>query len=67
MLNSVDLNILIMKYSTIRTEFSEKNLIEIKEMDFKNGVINIQAMGYNGARTVNVYKICLFVCSDGNE
>ena len=41
-----------MKYSTIRTEFSEKYLIEIKEMDFKNGVIDIQAMGYNGARTV---------------
>ena len=29
-----------------------KKLLEHKEMDFKNGVINIQAEGYNGARTV---------------
>ena len=29
-----------------------KNLFENKEMDFKNGVKNIQAAGYNGARTV---------------
>ena len=25
-------------------------------MDFKNGVINIQAAGYNGARTVDSLK-----------
>ena len=28
-----------------------KNLLENKEMDFKNGVKNIQTAGYNGART----------------
>ena len=30
-----------------------KNLLENKEMVFKNGVKNIQAPGYNGACTVN--------------
>ena len=29
-----------------------ENLLENKEMDFKNGVKNIQTAGYNGARTV---------------
>ena len=29
-----------------------KNLLENKEMNFKNEVKNIQAAGYNGARTV---------------
>ena len=29
-----------------------KNLLENKEMVFKNGVTNIQAAGYNGVRTV---------------
>ena len=29
-----------------------KNLLENKEMVFKNGVKSIQAAGYNGARTV---------------
>ena len=38
----------------IRTEFSKKKLLENKEMDFKNGVKNIQAAGYNGLCTVNV-------------
>ena len=36
----------------IRPEFSEKNLLENKEMVFKNGVKNIQAAAYNGARSV---------------
>ena len=31
-------------------KFSEKTLLENKEIDFKNGVENIQAVGYNGAR-----------------
>ena len=30
-----------------------KNLLENKEMDIKNGVINIQTAGYNGAHTVD--------------
>ena len=29
-----------------------KKILENKEMDFKNWVINIQAAGYNGAYTV---------------
>ena len=37
----------------IRTEFSEKNLLKNKEMVFGNGVKNIQAAAYNGARTVD--------------
>ena len=40
----------------IRTEFSEKNLLKNKEMVFGNGVKNIQAAAYNGARTV--FQIC---------
>ena len=36
----------------MRIELSEKNLLENKEMDFKNGIVNIQAAGYNGTRTV---------------
>ena len=36
----------------IRTKFSVKNLLKNKEMDFENGVKNIQALAYNGARTV---------------
>ena len=27
-------------------------------MDFKNGVMNIQAAGYNGARTVQCITLC---------
>ena len=38
------------------TEFSGKNLLENKEMVFQNGVKNIQAAAYNGARTVIVFK-----------
>ena len=34
------------------TKFSEKNLLENKEMDFKNGVKYIQAAGYNGTHKV---------------
>ena len=34
----------------IRTEFSEKNLLKNKEMVFGNGIKNIQAAAYNGAR-----------------
>ena len=30
-----------------------KHLLENKEMDFKNGVKNIQTTGYTGARTVH--------------
>ena len=30
-----------------------KNLLENKEMVFKNGVKNIQTAGYNGAPTIN--------------
>ena len=37
----------------IWTEFSGKNLLKNKEMVFENGVKNIQAMAYNGARTVD--------------
>ena len=36
----------------MRTEFSKKNVLKNKEMDFKNGVKNIQVAAYNGARTV---------------
>ena len=39
----------------IRTEFSEKKLLKNKEIVFENGVENIQAAAYNGARTV-AYK-----------
>ena len=38
----------------IRTEFSEKNFLKNKEMVFGNGVKDIQAAAYNGARTVLV-------------
>ena len=38
----------------IRTEFSEKKLLENKEMVFKNGVKNKQVAAYNGARTETV-------------
>ena len=31
-----------------------KILLKNKEMDFKNGVINIEAEGYNGAHTVPI-------------
>ena len=37
-----------------------KNLLENKEMDFKNGVKNIQAAAYNGARTVNCFELSCF-------
>ena len=40
----------------IRTEFSEKKLLENKEMVLKNGVKNKQTAGYNGARTVCILK-----------
>ena len=40
----------------IRTEFFEKNSFKNKEMVFGNGVKNIQAAAYNGARTV-----CTFI------
>ena len=33
-----------------------KSLLENKIMDFKNGVINIQTTGYNGACTIIIYK-----------
>ena len=36
-----------------RTEFSEKASFKNKEMDFENGVKNIQATAYNGVRTVH--------------
>ena len=36
------------------TEFAEKNHVENKEMDLKNGVNNIQTEGYNGARTMGI-------------
>ena len=36
----------------IRTEFSEKNFLKNKEIVFGNGVKDIQAAAYNGARTV---------------
>ena len=36
------------------TEFSEKKLLKNKEMVFENGVKNIQAAAYNGARTVDI-------------
>ena len=39
----------------IRTEFSEKNLLKNKEIVFQNGVKNIQAAAYNGARTVYIF------------
>ena len=39
----------------IRTEFSEKTSLK-KEMVFENGVENIQAAAYNGARTVGQIK-----------
>ena len=34
--------------------YLKKNLLENKDMDLKNGVINIQAAGYNGAHTVPI-------------
>ena len=33
-----------------------KNLLENKEMVFKNGVKNIQAAAYNGAHTVSSFE-----------
>ena len=48
--------LLIINRSWTLTIHNEKNfwksLLENKEMGFKNGVKNIQAAGYNGARTV---------------
>ena len=41
-----------------------KNLLENKEMVFKNGVINIEAAGYNGARTVPNSEINYFIITD---
>ena len=38
------------------TEFSEKKLVKNKEMVFENGVKNLQAAAYNGARTVYINK-----------
>ena len=43
-----------------------KNLLENKEMDFKNGVKNIPAAGYNGARTVDYIHQCLVHSTFGN-
>ena len=39
----------------IRAEFSEKTSLKNKEMVFENGVKNIQAAAYNGARTVHCF------------
>jgi hypothetical protein len=33
-----------------------KNLLENKEMDFNTEVMNIQTVGYNGARTVVILR-----------
>jgi hypothetical protein len=33
-----------------RDRISQKLLLEIKEMDFKNGIKNVHAAGYNGSR-----------------
>ena len=38
---------------TVKTEFSEKKLRKNKEMDFKIGVMNIQAAVYNVANAVD--------------
>ena len=35
---------------------SWKNLLKNKDMDFENGVKNIQAVAYNGARTVFLWR-----------
>ena len=35
------------------TEVSEKKILENKEMAFKNGIIDIQAAGYNNARRLH--------------
>ena len=37
----------------MRIELSEKNRLENKEMDFKNGIKNIQVAGY-GAHTRSI-------------
>ena len=34
-----------------------KNLLKNKEMVFENGVKNIQAAAYNGARTVSIFNL----------
>ena len=34
-----------------------KNLLKNKELVFENGVKNIQAAAYNGARTVNEFFV----------
>ena len=44
----------------IRTEFSEKKLLKNKEMVFGNGVKNIEAAAYNGARMMIVYLLLLY-------
>ena len=45
------------------TEFSEKNLLENKDMVFKNGTKIIHAAAYNGERMVynNVIVLCFYM------
>ena len=44
----------------IRTEFSEKTSLN-KEMEFENGLKNIQAAAYNGARKVYETPVNFFL------
>ena len=41
----------------MNTQFSEKNILESKEIVFQNGVKSIQAAAYNGACTVHILRI----------
>ena len=42
------------KIAILNDKFFWTKLLENKEMDFKNGAINIQAAGYNGAHMVPI-------------
>ena len=58
--------LLITNQSRIVTMYKDrifcKKFLESKEMVFQNGVVNIQAAGYNGARTVDEILIIIAGC-----
>ena len=41
----------------MRTEFSEKKLLENKEMVFKNGIKNVQTVAYDGSGTESFFVV----------
>ena len=44
-----------MNFNHTKGQNFTKKLLEDKEMDFRNGVINIQTAGYNGAFRVSTF------------